>query len=281
MKLVEKLQNTNKPALITGGIVMLFVVGYLDYFTGNELSFSLFYLFPIALLAWVTNIRVGIFISFISAGIWLAADIASGAKYSSEAIYFWNTTVRLGFFLLTVFFLKTGKALEHEKGISRTDYLTGAVNSRFFAEIIQQEIDRAIRYQHPLTIAFIDVDNFKSINDQFGHLVGDKVLETVVGSMRQHLRKTDTVARVGGDEFAILLPESTLDVAQITVSKMQHELLNEMRVNHWPVTFSIGVLVFNTPPISADEAINMADKLMYSVKNNGKDNISYMTVSSR
>jgi len=260
---------------------MLFAVGYLDYFTGYELSFSFFYLIPIALLTWVTSSRIGILISFISAGIWLVADIASGAKYSSETIHFWNTTVRLGFFLLTVSFLKAGKALEHEKGISRTDYLTGAVNSRSFAETFQLEIDRSNRYQHPLTIAFIDVDNFKSINDQFGHSVGDKVLETVVWTMQQHLRKTDIVARVGGDEFAILLPESNMDVAQITISKMQHELLNEMRANHWPVTFSIGVLIFNIPPISADEAINMADKLMYTVKNNGKDSVSYMTVSSR
>ena len=207
--------------------MMLFVVGYLDYFTGYELSFSLFYLIPITILTWVTNSRVGIVISFICACVWLAADIASGAQYSSEAIHFWNTTVRLGFFLLTVFFLKTGKALEHEMRISRTDYLTGAVNSRSFAEIIQQEINRAIRYQHPLTIAFIDVDNFKSINDQLGHLMGDKVLETIVWTMQQHLRKTDIVARMGGDEFAILLPESNMDVAQITISKIQHELLNE------------------------------------------------------
>jgi diguanylate cyclase (GGDEF)-like protein len=143
---------------------------------------------------------------------------------------------------------------------------------------MQMEIDRSKRYQHPLTIAFIDIDNFKSINDQFGHLAGDKVLETVASTMKQHLRKTDVVARVGGDEFAILLPEADTNVAQTAISKMQHGLINEMQINHWLVTFSIGVLTFTIPPVSVDEAINIADKLMYSVKNSGKNNISYATL---
>ena len=229
------------------------------------------------MLSCVTNTKVGIMTSFISAGIWLAADIVSGAQYSSEVIYFWNTLVRLGFFLLTVLLIRVGKDLESEKENSHTDYLTGAVNSRFFGEIMQMEINRTIRYQYPLTIAFIDVDDFKTINDQFGHSVGDKVLETVARAMRQYLRKTDIVARVGGDEFAILLPEADIDVAQVAISKVQQGLLNEMQVNHWPATFSIGVLTFITPPDSADEMLNMADKIMYSVKNSGKNNIYYVT----
>jgi len=277
MKVFSELQKISKPALITGGVVLLCVVGYLDYFTGRELSFSLFYLIPIAMLSCVTNTKVGIMTSFISAGIWLAADIVSGAQYSSEVIYFWNTLVRLGFFLLTVLLIRVGKDLESEKENSHTDYLTGAVNSRFFGEIMQMEINRTIRYQYPLTIAFIDVDDFKTINDQFGHSVGDKVLETVARAMRQYLRKTDIVARVGGDEFAILLPEADIDVAQVAISKVQQGLLNEMQVNHWPATFSIGVLTFITPPDSADEMLNMADKIMYSVKNSGKNNIYYVT----
>lgn len=137
------------------------------------------------------------------------------------------------------------------------------------------EIDRSTRYQHPLTIVFLDVDDFKAINDNFGHSVGDKVLMTVARTMQQSLRKTDVVARVGGDEFAILLPEAGTDAARAAISKMQRELLDEMHANHWNVTFSIGVLTFNTPPSSVDESINMADKTMYLVKNRGKNNIRY------
>lgn len=150
------------------------------------------------MLSWVTSSWTGIAISFISAGIWFTADILSGAKYSSPIIYYWNTAIRFGFFLLIVFLIRVGKALELEKGISRTDHLTGAVNNLFFSEIMQLELDRSTRYKRPLTIAFIDVDNFKAINDQFGHSVGDRVLEKVAWAMQQHLRKTDIVARVGG-----------------------------------------------------------------------------------
>jgi diguanylate cyclase (GGDEF)-like protein len=280
MKLVKELQKTSKPTLMVAGIILLCVVGFLDYYTGYELSFSLFYLIPVAMLSWVTNSRVGIAVSIISAGIWLAADIESGAHYSSPAIYFWNTMIRFGFFLLMVFVIKVVKDLIIEKEVARTDSLTGVVNVRFFNELLQMEIDRSKRYQHPITIGFIDIDNFKSINDQFGHLVGDNVLEKVAMAMKQQLRKTDIVARVGGDEFVILLPEARADVAQIAISKMQLELLDEMRANHWNVTFSIGVVTFTTPPNSTDAALNMADKLMYSVKNSGKNNIFYMTDSS-
>jgi diguanylate cyclase (GGDEF)-like protein len=281
MKVIKIFEKLSKPAWVIGGLALLCGVGILDYLTGPDLSFSLFYIIPIAILAWVTNSQVGIVISILSAGIWLVVDVLSGENYGHPIIYFWNAAIRFGFFLLTVLLLKIGKDLEIEKVIARTDYLTGAVNSRSFNEIIQMEIDRSNRYRHPLTLSFIDVDNFKSINDQFGHSVGDKVLETVVWAMKKHLRKTDIVARVGGDEFAVLLPETDKDVAKIAVSKMQHELLKEMRANHWPVSFSIGVMTFTTPPVSADEAINIADKLMYSVKNTGKNNIAYMTDLSR
>jgi diguanylate cyclase (GGDEF)-like protein len=275
INIITPLEKISRPVWIIGGLIMLCGVGILDYLTGTELSFSLFYLIPIAMLSWVTNDRIGIVVSFISAGVWLAVEILSGAHYSSSAVYFWNTIIRFCFFLLMALLIRVGKALELEKKNARTDYLTGTVNSRFFSEVMQLEIDRSTRYQHPLTIAFLDVDNFKTINDHFGHKVGDKVLETLGRSMQQQLRKTDIVARVGGDEFSILLPEADTDVAQIVISKMQLELLNEMRANHWNITFSIGVMTFNTPPDSADEAINITDKLMYSVKNKAKDNICY------
>lgn len=277
MKIVKIFEKLSKSVWVVGGLVLLCGVGILDYLTGPDLSFSLFYIIPIAMLSWVTSNQVGVVISFISAGIWLVVDVLSGENYFHPITYFWNAAIRFGFFLVTVLLLKIGKDLEIEKGIARTDYLTGAVNSRYFNEIIQMEIDRSNRYRHPLTLFFVDVDDFKSINDQFGHSAGDKVLETVVWAMKKHLRKTDIVARVGGDEFAVLLPETDKDVAKIAVSKMQREILKEMRANHRPVTFSIGVMTFTTPPVSADEAINMADKLMYSVKNNGKNNIAYMT----
>ena len=155
--------------------------------------------------------------------------------------------------------------------------MTGAVNARFFRALAQREIDRSARYLHPLTVAYIDIDNFKAINDVFGHMMGDKVLAVVAHIMQQQVRKTDVVSRVGGDEFAILLPEVGTDEAKSVISKIGCRLSEEMESKGWPVTFSIGVLTFIAVPPSAEDMLGMADRVMYTVKNSGKNSVRYDT----
>ncbi len=157
----------------------------------------------------------------------------------------------------------------------RIDNLTGAVNARFFSELVQMEIDRSLRNRRPCTVAYVDLDNFKSVSDHFGHSTGDKVLCTIVKQANSQLRKLDVVARLGGDEFAFLLPETGQVAAQVAVSKIQIGLLDEMRRNHWPVTFSIGVVTCINIPRATDPLLKQADDLMYSVKNKGKNSIGY------
>ncbi len=132
MKTIAVMEKLSQPFWIIAGIAVLCGVGMLDYLTGYELSFSLFYLLPIALVTWFTNYKLGIAAAFVSAGAWLTADIFAGASYSRPVIYYWNSTIRLGFFLLTVFFLELGKTLEREKTFARTDFVTNAANGRFF-----------------------------------------------------------------------------------------------------------------------------------------------------
>jgi diguanylate cyclase (GGDEF)-like protein len=275
MNLREAADRVSKPVWIGLGFALLGGVAFLDYITGVELSFSLFYLLPISLLAWTVRERFGLVIAFLSAGIWLTVDVWSGNRYSSVLPYIWNTIVRLGFFMLPVFMIRLNRAMEHEKTLARTDFLTGALNARFFHEMAQMEIDRSFRYQRHFTLAFIDVDNFKNINDTFGHTEGDTVLRTIATKIKSHLRKTDIIARVGGDEFVVLLPETDAQTAPIAISNMQRALLKEMAENGWAVTFSIGVLTLTTPQISVDEMLGRADQLMYVVKNGGKNNIHH------
>ena len=144
-------------------------------------------------------------------------------------------------------------------------------------DLVQSEIDRLQRYQHPLTLAYIDLDNFKTVNDQLGHVTGDQVLRAVVSSVKKNIRRTDIVARLGGDEFALLLPETNQESARVVLSKVQDGLLEEMRINNWPVTVSIGVLTCRVAPPSTDALVSMADELMYSVKHDGKNGIKYAT----
>jgi len=275
MKLDDVVKKISRPVWIGLGLFLLGGVAILDHMTGVELSFSLFYLIPISLIAWTVNERVGLAFSFLSAGIWQVVDIWSGNQYSSVFPYIWNTIVRLGFFMLPVFMIRLNRAIEHERMLARTDFLTGVLNARFFRELAQMEINRSRRYKRTFTIAFIDVDNFKTINDTFGHTEGDTVLRAIATNIKTHLRKTDFVARVGGDEFVVLLPETNKQTAPIVMSNMQHALLKEMDENGWSVTFSIGVLTLTAPQISVDEMLGRVDQLMYVVKNGGKNNIHY------
>jgi diguanylate cyclase (GGDEF)-like protein len=169
------------------------------------------------------------------------------------------------------------KATEREREFARIDNLTGAANPRCFYDLAQMEIERFQRYKHPFTLAYIDLDNFKTVNDQFGHPTGDQVLRIVASSARKYLRKTDVIARLGGDEFALLLPETSEESARVALSKIQSELLEEMRIGNWPITFSIGVLTCNVAPHTTEELVRMADELMYSVKHESKNSIKYST----
>jgi diguanylate cyclase (GGDEF)-like protein len=276
MNFLASLEKRSKLFWTIAGFALIGGVGILDFLTGYELAFSLFYLLPVSLVSWLTNQRLGILASFASACVWLTADVAAGSSYSHPLIYAWNTLIRLSFFVITVFLLSTlRRVLEQEEELARTDYLTGAANSRLFYDLVQMEIDRFQRYEHPFTITYIDLDNFKIINDQFGHLVGDQVLRTVVSSIRKHLRKTDVVARLGGDEFALLLPETNQESAHVTLTKIQNGLLKQMRQRNWPITFSIGVLTCSAAPNTTDELVRITDELMYSVKRNNKNAIKY------
>jgi diguanylate cyclase (GGDEF)-like protein len=185
----------------------------------------------------------------------------------------------LGFFLLvnyTVSSLKT--SLERERDMARTDYLTRVANSRYFSEVASQEIKRAGRYQHPFTVAYLDIDDFKQVNDRWGHSTGDELLGLVAHTIRNNIRSTDAVARLGGDEFALLLPETGYDAAAVVVQKVYLSLLAAMGGKAWPVTFSIGVVTFRTPPDSVDGMLKVADAFMYSVKHSGKNRIKHREI---
>ena len=273
MKLPEFPGKPGKLSGTTLGFLLLFLIGVLDYVMGIEVSFSVFYIFPIALITLAGDWKLGVISAFIGAATWFTVEILTGRTYSHQAIQYWNTFVRLAFFLLVVYAIRLGGLLERESSIARTDFVTNALNSRYFHEQLQIEIDRASRYEHPFTVMYLDIDDFKVVNDCFGHSMGDRVLHEIAEKLKRTLRKTDIIARAGGDEFIVLLPETTSDAAQSVVSKAL-EILSDRDVN-LPVTFSAGVVTFLQAPQSVDAALNMADKVMYEVKSHGKNNVIF------
>jgi len=281
MNLTAWPEKRNNLFWVVTGIACISSTGVIDYLTGYEIGLSVFYLLPIALLTWYAGKYFGISASIASALVGLLVDWQTGHSTAQPAIYIWNSLIRLSFFLIVTFLLSAlRKAKEREMELARIDSLTGAVNARFFSEMVHMEITRSLRNRQPFTIACVDLDNFKSLNDSFGLSMGDKALCAIVRQAKSQLRKADVVARVGGDEFAFLLPETNQAAAQAALQRVHASLLDEVGKNGWPLTFSMGVLTCIKTTQTSDELIKRASELMYWAKKNGKNSIHYSVYAS-
>jgi diguanylate cyclase (GGDEF)-like protein len=275
MRELSSLEKRSRHFWSTTGVLLIVLVALIDILTGPEVSFALFYLAPIVLVTWFAGRPLGVVTSILSTIAWSIADTISGTTYSHPLIRYWNTSTRLTFFVMATFFLPLLQALEREKELARRDYLTGAANRLFFVESIQGELVRSQRYDRPFTIVFADIDNFKAVNDRFGHAVGDELLRAVVARATANLRKSDLVARMGGDEFAFFMPETTPEAAKAAVTKLQSALLDEMLQKGWPVTLSIGALTCLAMPPTIDDVMKRVDDLMYAAKKQGKNQAAF------
>jgi diguanylate cyclase (GGDEF)-like protein len=256
------------------GIAAIGLLGIVDYLTGNEITFSLFYLAPVVLVTWAVNQKAGYAASILSALTLQVAEITAAQTSSRPIVYVWNTLFRTVFYMIVTYLMaELHKARREEQLAARTDFVSGAANARYFNELLQMEINRIRRYPHPITMVYLDIDNFKMVNDLFGHPIGDEVLRSIASELKSQLRKTDIIARLGGDEFALLLPSTREPEAQVVVAKVQVHLIQVMRAKNWPVTFSMGAVTCVAPPNSAEQLISMADELMYKVKNSTKNGI--------
>ena len=277
-RIFEILENEHPIFWTAVGIGSIGLLGIIDTLTGNEITFSLFYMAPIVVVTWAVHQEAGLFMSLLSALTLLGAEVAAGQTYSSPSIYVWNTLIRAVFYVIVTYLVaELHKARREEQLAARTDFVSGAANARHFHELLQMEINRIHRYPHPVTVVYIDIDNFKLVNDLFGHKIGDEVLRSIATELKVQLRRTDIVARVGGDEFALLLPSTHQPEAKVVISKVKTNLVETMKQRNWPVTFSMGAVTCVSPPHSPEQLLNMADELMYQVKNSTKNDVRFFT----
>jgi diguanylate cyclase (GGDEF)-like protein len=250
---------------------LIAVLGGLDYLTTSDFSLALFYLLPISLVVWEVGDAEGFLFILLSIGVWVGTDLLDGEAHLQSPVYYWDALIRFSFMLIVLALLsRLRNALNNERIASRTDFLTGAINSRSFCDLATMELDRLRRYGHPFSLIYLDIDNFKEINDSHGHLAGDIILRQVVQTTRDMLRASDTIARLGGDEFAFLLPETDALEARAVAAKIQAELKRIKLDDHVFITASLGVLTCREAPQNADALIQLGDELMYRVKNSGK-----------
>ncbi len=168
-------------------------------------------------------------------------------------------------------YLLTQVALAEER-------IAGQINARGFAEVVGGEVARLQRYRHPFSLAYLDLDDFKTINDRLGHRAGDVVLRTVAVTLRRSLRPSDVVARLGGDEFAILLPETDAAAAQAVLERVRTTLVLVGQEQDGPVTASIGLLTCRRPA-AVEEVLERADRLMYAGKRQGKNQVQQEVIN--
>ena len=168
------------------------------------------------------------------------------------------------------------KMIARLKKLSIRDPLTELYNSRHFYDQLDDEIRRSERYLHPLSLIFIDIDHFKAINDTYGHMVGDQALLLIAQKMKASLRSQDTAYRFAGDEFTIILPETTAENAKIVAERIRSEMESESLVIRGQeidkITLSIGIAEYQRNE-KKEQFVHRADVTMYEAKKKGRNNI--------
>ena len=264
-------RTPNAGSVVAVSVGLCPIVFWIDCSTGSELSMSIFYLFPIALAAWYVNRIMGIVLSLLAAMLCSYAEVLDHKTYSQPWYGMWDGLVRLSFFLIIASLIaKVRRELIRVQEQSRVDLLTGARNRRSLYEAAEQELEKVKRYHRPLSLLYVDLDNFKSVNDTLGHEAGDELLKTVVAAFEATLRRADLVARLGGDEFAVLMPETDEAQAGLVAERLRQATQAAMAARSWPVTTSIGA-VTALESATIEELIQAADVVMYEAKKAGKN----------
>ena len=237
-------------------------------------------LLPVVIASWYGNLFTGIAVSFItSLAILVSYDQSLLVLPTTDAVY--TALVYLSALsILSLLIHDFSAVFKVEESAAEHDHLTGLLNTRGLTSLLEEEIARTKRYKHPFTIAYIDIDNFKAINDSKGHGEGDNILCKLAKIITTSFRESDYIGRIGGDEFVCLLPETKQPDARVVFNKLKKNLDTAFCNDDIVVTFSIGVVTFESAPPSTQSALALVDKVMYRVKKLHKNDAAFQVYSS-
>lgn len=271
--LLSFLGARSKAFLLAASLTLVVGIGVADYLTGYHLSLGLFYVAPISLVAWYVSGTAGFAFALSSASLWYAVNSVFAPAGVSPTILAWNGVVRFGFFTIISSLLASLKeAYGRQSQLARTDPLTGLLNSRAFADEARLELLRASRNRYEVAALYLDLDNFKALNDSKGHAAGDTLLADIGHTMKRSLRATDIVGRVGGDEFAVVLSGTSRAHAQATARRLQSAIHLVSSQTDPPVSVTVGVVTSDGSE-GIDAIIRRADDMMYRGKAASKASI--------
>ena len=256
------------------GVLGVAVIGCIDYFSGAELRVFPLYYAPISLVAWYRGRSAAVIVAALCAVSWLSSNLLAGLRFSHAGILVANSLMQAASFTIVGLLIATLRAaLRRERGLSRIDPLTSLLNTRAFNEEASRILALCRRKGRPVTVAYIDLDNFKAVNDTLGHQAGDDTLRSVGALLRASLRPSDLAARFGGDEFAVLLPDVGPHDAGAILERLRSSLADAVASTSCPVTSSIGAVTSLTVPEKVEDMIQQADSRMYAAKTKGKNQV--------
>lgn len=250
---------------------VLVVVGALDWLSGQYYSFSVFYLLVVVLVGAMGREVYLAPTALLTAGTWAIIEGLGRRLDDPWLPLLWNGLARFAVLYVSALLVLTvvGTARQ-ERELSRTDPLTGVLNRRGFAAAAEDELARARRSGSAPSALYLDIDGFKAVNDRQGHAAGDRLLAQVAATLRGTVRRHDVVARMGGDEFAALLPDTGSAAAGAAAERVTDQLDQMCRRERWPVRFSVGMAAFSEVPTSVDVLLAEGDRLMYAAKQDGR-----------
>lgn len=274
-------------------VAMIPLIGWIDYVTGPDIGLSLFYLVPVVWAGWRLAGAWTAAIVVAAAGAWLIAQLAITS--APLGIVGWNGFTRLVIYgafgamtslirldreRLQALNQQLGEALEQQTRLARTDALTLLANTRSFTEELEERLERARGTGKPVWLAYVDIDNFKELNDRYGHNAGDDALRRIADALRASVRtvatatrEADLAGRLGGDEFAIAFSGADLEGARTIAERLIHRVV-ELGADY-PLAHlgaSIGIAGGSGPAgeSDAEDLIRRADHAMYRGKGQGK-----------
>jgi diguanylate cyclase (GGDEF)-like protein len=266
-------ESFERPAVLFLGTLGVVAIGTLDFASGIELQIGILYFVPVGFVSWKLGKQAGISFAVLSAATSLASNSLTGLDRAGLLAFVWNGCAQLvGFLVVALLVADRRETAGRERELTRTDALTGLANGTAFRERATLEVARTRRWRRPLTLAFVDLDDFKAINAEFGHSVGDEVLRTVAVSLRSAIRSTDLAARIEGDKFTLLFPETDKGGAKVVLETVLGRLHQDLTRAGWPVTASVGSIT-TIEATSPESLLRQADQVLYEVKKTAKASV--------
>jgi diguanylate cyclase (GGDEF)-like protein len=259
-------------------MLLTLAVYWINVTTPPAARLGVLYVIPVLLVTWTDGLAWGIVFGI--ASIALRETVAWDQMPVSTQLQ-WRIANAAAYVLVVAVAMAGLQKLRRSQAqlaqLVTQDVLTNVLNARAFAERVGQELERNRRYPRPLALIYMDLDNFKVINDTHGHQTGDAVLRLVADAMRTSVRTSDVVGRLGGDEFGVLMPETDAPLADAAAKRLVVSLRNVFKGTP-SVTASIGVVSCAATDASTDDLLRRADQAMYDAKKAGKDRVVQVAI---